>query len=141
MNSPSITHRIANPELAEWGRKEIRIAEAAMEGYEVTTMEKIAAIGDIFVTATGCTHVIRAEHMKAMKDEAILCKTGHFDCEVDVAWLEHNPEIRCENIKPQVDHFVLPNGRRLVVLARGRLVNLGCATGHPSFVMSASFTN
>jgi adenosylhomocysteinase len=76
-----------------------------------------------------------------MKDEAILCNIGHFDCEIDMAWLEKNPDIREENIKPQVDHFIFPNGKRIIVLARGRLVNLGCATGHPSFVMSASFSN
>jgi adenosylhomocysteinase len=76
-----------------------------------------------------------------MKDEAILCNIGHFDCEIQMAWLENNPEIREENIKPQVDHFIFPDGKRLIVLARGRLVNLGCATGHPSFVMSASFSN
>jgi len=115
--------------------------QAAMEGYEVTTMEEAAAIGDIFVTATGCMDVIRAEHMTAMKDEAILCNIGHFDSEIQVAYLENNKEIKEENIKPQVDQFIFPNGKRLTLLARGRLVNLGCATGHPSFVMSNSFTN
>lgn len=115
--------------------------QAAMEGYQVTTMEKAAPIGDIFVTATGCKDVVRGEHMEQMKDEAILCNIGHFDAEIQIAWLENHKEIREENIKPQVDHFVFPNGKKLIVLARGRLVNLGCANGHPSFVMSASFTN
>lgn len=115
--------------------------QAAMEGYEVRSMEAVAAVGDIFVTATGCKDVIRGEHMLKMKDEAILCNIGHFDSEIQMAWLEKNPEIREENIKPQVDHFVFPDGKRLIVLARGRLVNLGCATGHPSFVMSTSFSN
>ncbi|MBK9265107.1 MAG: adenosylhomocysteinase [Polyangiaceae bacterium] len=115
--------------------------QAAMEGYEVRTMEAVASVGDIFVTATGCKDVIRGEHMLAMKDEAILCNIGHFDSEIQLSWLEKNPEIREENIKPQVDHFIFPDGKRLIVLARGRLVNLGCATGHPSFVMSTSFSN
>ncbi len=115
--------------------------QAAMEGYEVTTMEKAAPRGDIFVTATGCMGIIRAEHLKAMKDQAIVCNIGHFDCEIDVAWLEKNPEIKEENVKPQVDQFVFPDGKRITLLARGRLVNLGCANGHPSFVMSSSFTN
>jgi adenosylhomocysteinase len=115
--------------------------QAAMEGYQVTTMEKIAHQGDIFVTATGCMNVIRPEHMRAMKDQAILCNIGHFDCEIDVAWLEKNPEIKEVNIKPQVDQFVFPDGKVLTLLARGRLVNLGCANGHPSFVMSTSFSN
>jgi adenosylhomocysteinase len=115
--------------------------QAAMEGYQVTTMEKAAPMGDIFVTATGCMNVIRSEHMRAMKDQAILCNIGHFDCEIDVAWLEKNPEIKEVNIKPQVDQFVFPDGKHLTLLARGRLVNLGCANGHPSFVMSSSFSN
>ena len=115
--------------------------QAAMEGYEVKTMEAVAPLGDIFVTATGCKDVIRGEHMQAMKDEAILCNIGHFDSEIQMSWLESHPEIKEENIKPQVDHFVFPGGKRLIVLARGRLVNLGCATGHPSFVMSTSFSN
>ncbi|MDB4983696.1 MAG: adenosylhomocysteinase, partial [Myxococcales bacterium] len=115
--------------------------QAAMEGYEVVTMEEAAPIGDIFVTATGCMDIIRAEHMRVMKDEAILSNIGHFDSEIQVSWLESNPEVREENIKPQVDQFILPGGKRITLLARGRLVNLGCATGHPSFVMSNSFTN
>ncbi|WP_437681312.1 adenosylhomocysteinase [Sorangium sp. So ce131] len=115
--------------------------QAAMEGYEVKRLETVAPIADIFVTATGCADVIRAEHMVAMKDEAILCNIGHFDSEIQISWLEKNPEIKEENIKPQVDHFIFPDGKRLIVLARGRLVNLGCATGHPSFVMSTSFSN
>ncbi|MBX3192519.1 MAG: adenosylhomocysteinase [Labilithrix sp.] len=115
--------------------------QAAMEGYEVTTMEEGAPQADIIVTATGCSGIVRAEHMKAMKDQAILCNIGHFDCEIDVAWLEKNPEIKEENVKPQVDQFIFPDGKRLTLLARGRLVNLGCANGHPSFVMSSSFSN
>ncbi len=115
--------------------------QAAMEGYQVVTLEDAAPIGDIFITATGCCDVVRGEHMQVMKHEAILCNIGHFDSEIDIAWLEKNPQVSEENIKPQVDHFVFPDGRKLIVLARGRLVNLGCATGHPSFVMSSSFTN
>ena len=115
--------------------------QAAMEGYEVTTMEEAAPQGDIFVTATGCSGIIKPDHMKAMKDQAIVCNIGHFDCEIDVAWLEKNPEIKEENVKPQVDQFIFPDGKRLTLLARGRLVNLGCADGHPSFVMSSSFSN
>ena len=115
--------------------------QAAMEGYEVVTMEEAAPTADIFVTATGCCDVIRAEHFQAMKDEAILANIGHFDSEIQVAWLENNKEIKEENIKPQVDQFIFPNGKRITLLARGRLVNLGCATGHPSFVMSNSITN
>ncbi|HPH26524.1 MAG TPA: adenosylhomocysteinase, partial [Pseudomonadota bacterium] len=115
--------------------------QAAMEGYQVTTMEKAAPLGDIFVTATGCMNVVRGEHMMAMKDQAIICNIGHFDCEIDVAWLVQVPGIREINIKPQVDQFVFPDGRRITLLARGRLVNLGCANGHPSFVMSTSFSN
>jgi adenosylhomocysteinase len=115
--------------------------QAAMEGYQVVTMETAAPQGDIFVTATGCADIIRSEHMQAMKDEAILCNIGHFDCEIQVAWLEKNPEIKKDNIKPQVDQYVFPSGKRLTLLASGRLVNLGCANGHPSFVMSSSFCN
>ncbi len=115
--------------------------QAAMEGFEVTTMDEAASKGDIFVTASGCCDVVTSEHMKAMKHESIVCNIGHFDSEIQVGWLENNPEIREENIKPQVDQFIFPDGKRITVLARGRLVNLGCATGHPSYVMSNSFTN
>jgi adenosylhomocysteinase len=115
--------------------------QAAMEGYEVVTMDEAAPRGDIFITATGCCDVIRDVHLQAMRNEAIVANIGHFDTEIQVAWLENNPEIKEENIKPQVDHFIFPDGKRIVLLARGRLMNLGCATGHPSFVMSASFTN
>lgn len=115
--------------------------QAAMEGFDVKTMEDVASRGDIFVTATGCSDVITGEHMKQMKNEAVVCNIGHFDSEIQMSWLEKNPEIREENIKPQVDHFIFPDGKKIIVLARGRLVNLGCATGHPSFVMSNSFSN
>jgi adenosylhomocysteinase len=113
--------------------------QAAMEGYEVTTMDEACKVGDIFVTATGCASVINASHFPQMKNEAILCNIGHFDSEIEIAWLEKNSKE--ENIKPQVDQFHLSEGKSLIVLARGRLVNLGCGTGHPSFVMSTSFTN
>ena len=119
----------------------INALQASMEGYEVTTMDEAASKGDIFVTATGCVNVVTGDHMRAMKDGAILCNIGHFDSEIEVSWLEKNPEIREENIKPQVDQFIFPGGKRITLLARGRLVNLGCASGHPSFVMSNSFTN
>ncbi|MBP6217490.1 MAG: adenosylhomocysteinase [Oligoflexales bacterium] len=115
--------------------------QAAMEGYEVLTMESACPVGDIFVTATGCCDVITGQHFLNMKNEAILCNIGHFDSEIDIAWLEKTVGVKEVNIKPQVDRFILPNQRSLIVLARGRLVNLGCATGHPSFVMSNSFTN
>ena len=115
--------------------------QASMEGYQVATLEEVAPSADIFVTATGCMAVIRGEHMRVMKDQAILCNIGHFDTEIDVAWLEKNPEIKEENVKPQVDQFIFPDGKRITLLARGRLVNLGCANGHPSFVMSSSFSN
>jgi adenosylhomocysteinase len=115
--------------------------QAAMEGYEVTTMEDAAPVGDIFVTATGCCDVIRGEHMAAMKDEAIVCNIGHFDSEIQIRALEEDPTITEVNVKPQVDRFVFADGHAIIMLARGRLVNLGCATGHPSFVMSTSFTN
>src|SRR5690606_42087578 len=107
-------------------------------GYEVKRMDDAAKEGNIFVTCTGCKDVIRAEHFQMMKDEAILCNIGHFDSEIQVAWLNKNAAKT--NIKPQVDAYEL-NGRRIYLLAEGRLVNLGCATGHPSFVMSNSFTN
>ncbi len=115
--------------------------QAAMEGYQVMTMAEAAPVGDIFVTCTGCCDVVRGEHMLAMKNEAILCNIGHFDSEIDMHWLETLSGVKEVSIKPQVDRFVLPSGKSLIVLARGRLVNLGCATGHPSFVMSNSFSN
>jgi adenosylhomocysteinase len=115
--------------------------QAAMEGYEVKTMESLAPVGDIFVTATGCDNVITGEHMKRMKDGAILANIGHFDSEIQIKWLETHPEIKEVNVKELVDQFIFPDGKKLIVLARGRLVNLGCAEGHPSFVMSNSFTN
>lgn len=114
--------------------------QAAMEGYQVMKMEDAAKIGDIFVTTTGCVRVISDSHLKTMKDGAIVCNIGHFDSEIDVKFLKGNG-IKEVNIKPQVDEFIFPNGKKLVLLAQGRLVNLGCATGHPSFVMSNSFTN
>jgi adenosylhomocysteinase len=112
--------------------------QAAMEGYRVVTMEEVASVADIFVTATGNVSVITLDHLLKMKNQAIVCNIGHFDSEIDVAALRQYP---WENIKPQVDHVIFPNGKRLILLAEGRLVNLGCATGHPSFVMSNSFTN
>jgi adenosylhomocysteinase len=115
--------------------------QAAMEGFQVVTMEEAAPVADIFVTATGNVDVITARHFAVMKDDAIVCNIGHFDSEIDVAWLVNHPEIKEINIKPQVDRIVFPDGRSIILLARGRLVNLGCASGHPSFVMSASFTN
>ncbi|MBK1781857.1 adenosylhomocysteinase [Advenella sp. WQ 585] len=112
--------------------------QASMEGYKVVTMDEAADKADIFVTATGNYHVIDRSHMEKMKDQAILCNIGHFDNEIDVAAIE---DLQWEEIKPQVDHIIFPDGKRIILLAQGRLVNLGCATGHPSFVMSASFTN
>jgi len=112
--------------------------QASMEGYRVVTMNDAAAIGDIFVTATGNVDIVTLDHMKQMKNEAIVCNIGHFDSEIDIASLR---QYTWDNIKPQVDHVVFPDGKKLIILAEGRLVNLGCATGHPSFVMSASFTN
>ncbi len=112
--------------------------QAAMEGYRVVTMDEAAPLGDIFVTATGNVDVVSHAHMQAMKNEAIVCNIGHFDNEIDVAALR---QYQWDNIKPQVDHVVFPDGKKIILLAEGRLVNLGCATGHPSFVMSASFTN
>ena len=112
--------------------------QAAMEGYRVVTMDYAADKADIFVTATGNYHVITADHLRAMKNQAIVCNIGHFDNEIDVASLQNYP---WENIKDQVDHVIFPDGKRLILLAQGRLVNLGCGTGHPSFVMSNSFTN
>jgi adenosylhomocysteinase len=112
--------------------------QAAMEGYKIITMEEAASLGDIFITCTGNLKVITRAHMDAMKDQAIVCNIGHFDSEIDIAGIR---ELEWENIKPQVDHVIWPDGKRIIVLAEGRLVNLGCATGHPSFVMSNSFTN
>jgi adenosylhomocysteinase len=112
--------------------------QASMEGYRVVTLDEAADKADIFVTATGNYHVIGRDHMERMKDQAIICNIGHFDNEIDVASVE---DLQWEEIKPQVDHIIFPDGKRLILLAKGRLVNLGCATGHPSFVMSASFTN
>jgi adenosylhomocysteinase len=112
--------------------------QAAMEGYKVVTMEEACDKADIFVTATGNYHVITRSHMERMKDQAIVCNVGHFDNEIDVAGIE---DLQWEEIKPQVDHIIFPDGKRIILLAQGRLVNLGCATGHPSFVMSSSFTN
>jgi adenosylhomocysteinase len=116
----------------------INALQAAMEGYQVTTMDEAAAFGDLFVTATGNVDVITLEHMRKMKDRAIVCNIGHFDAEIQIDTLRN---YKWEEVKPQVDEVVFPDGKRLIVLAKGRLVNLGCATGHPSFVMSASFTN
>lgn len=112
--------------------------QAAMEGYRVVDMNEAAKMGDIFVTTTGNVNVINHDHMLSMKNEAIVCNIGHFDSEIDIASLE---KYQWEEIKPQVDHVIFPDGKRIIILAKGRLVNLGCATGHPSFVMSASFTN
>ncbi len=122
----------------------INALQAAMEGFEVTTMEEAAAQGNIFVTTTGCCDIIRGEHIEQMKNDAIICNIGHFDIEIDVAWLENQVKAgkaKKVEIKPQVDRYTLANGRSILLLAEGRLVNLGCATGHPSFVMSNSFTN
>lgn len=118
----------------------INALQAAMEGYEVTTMECAVKEGNIYVTTTGCRDIITAAHFNEMKDDAIVCNIGHFDIEIDVAWLKANA-VEKVNIKPQVDRYTLSNGRHIILLADGRLVNLGCATGHPSFVMSNSFTN
>ena len=112
--------------------------QASMEGYRVVTMEEAAPLGEIFVTATGNLRVVDRSHMEKMKDQAIVCNIGHFDSEIDIAGIRDLP---WENIKPQVDHVVFPDGKRIIILAEGRLVNLGCATGHPSFVMSNSFAN
>lgn len=117
----------------------INALQAAMEGFQVTTMEEASEVGQIFVTTTGNIDIILKDHFVRMKDDAIVCNIGHFDCEVDVNWLENNA--KKVNIKPQVDRYELANGNHIIVLAAGRLVNLGCATGHSSFVMSNSFTN
>jgi adenosylhomocysteinase len=115
--------------------------QAAMDGYEVTPMEEAVKEGHIFVTSTGCCDVITVEHMKHMKDQSIVCNIGHFDIEIDVAGLKAVPGIQCVAVKPQVDKYRFPDGHEIILLAEGRLVNLGCATGHPAFVMSTSFTN
>jgi adenosylhomocysteinase len=112
--------------------------QAAMDGYEVVTMDYAAEMADIFVTATGNVDVVTRSHMDRMKNNAIVCNIGHFDSEIDIAGLQ---DLQWEEIKPLVDHVIWPDGRRIIVLAKGRLVNLGCATGHPSYVMSNSFTN
>ncbi|KAM0454101.1 hypothetical protein ACHAPV_005808 [Trichoderma viride] len=118
----------------------INALQAAMAGYQVTTMEKAASIGQIFVTTTGCRDILTGAHFEAMPNDAIVCNIGHFDIEIDVAWLKANAK-SVQNIKPQVDRFTMANGRHIILLAEGRLVNLGCATGHSSFVMSCSFSN
>jgi adenosylhomocysteinase len=115
--------------------------QAAMEGFEVTTMEDACERGNIFVTATGCCDIISAEQCSRMPNDAIVCNIGHFDCEIDYAGLESYPGVKKTQIKPLVDRYTFPNGASIILLAEGRLVNLGCATGHPSFVMSTSFTN
>jgi adenosylhomocysteinase len=115
--------------------------QACMEGYQVVTMEEAAPVADIVVTATGCCGIVRREHMDVMKDNAILCNIGHFDVEIDMASLTSDKRLKKVEVKPQVDQWVWPNGKRLIILAEGRLVNLGCAAGHPSFVMSNSFSN
>lgn len=118
----------------------INALQAAMEGYQVTTLEDAVKQASIFVTATGCRDIIRAEHFMEMQEDSIVCNIGHFDVEIDVAWLEKNA-VEKINVKPQTDRYKLSNGRHIILLASGRLVNLGCATGHPSYVMSCSFTN
>jgi adenosylhomocysteinase len=115
--------------------------QAAMSGFEVKTIDDVVSEADIFITATGNYHVVTGEHMEKMKNEAILCNIGHFDSEINMSYLEKTPECKKQTIKPQVDKWTLKSGRAIIVLAEGRLVNLGCATGHPSFVMSSSFTN
>jgi len=117
----------------------INALQAAMEGFQVSTMEEVASQARIFVTTTGCKDIITSEHLLMMPEDAIVCNIGHFDCEIQSEWLNKNA--KKENIKPQVDRYLLPNGRHIILLAEGRLVNLGCAMGHPSFVMSNSFTN
>lgn len=118
----------------------INALQASMEGYEVTTIEDAAPKCNIFVTTTGCKDIIVGKHFEMMKNDAIVCNIGHFDCEIDVKWIEENCAVKT-NIKPQVDRFTLKNGKNILLLAEGRLVNLGCAMGHPSFVMSCSFSN
>jgi adenosylhomocysteinase len=118
----------------------INALQAAMEGYEVTTMEEACSRANIIVTTTGCSGIVRGEHMEKMGEDTIICNVGHFDCEIDVAYLDKNAKEKV-TVKPQVDRYLLKSGKHVIVLAQGRLCNLGCATGHPSFVMSASFTN
>lgn len=118
----------------------INALQAAMEGYEVTTVEEAVSKCNIFVTTTGCADILTGKHFMQMKNDAIVCNIGHFDCEIQVKWLEDNCKVKT-NIKPQVDRYTLSNGKNLILLAEGRLVNLGCAMGHPSFVMSCSFAN
>jgi len=118
----------------------INALQAAMEGYQVSAMEDVVHEAHIIVTTTGCKDIVRPEHFVKMRDEAIVCNIGHFDCEIDVAWLDKNA-VKKVNIKPQVDQYELSNGRHIIILAEGRLVNLGCAMGHPSYVMSNSFSN
>jgi len=117
----------------------INALQAAMAGFEVTTMEEACAKAHIFVTTTGCCEIVKPEHFQVMQEDTLVCNIGHFDCEIDAKWLNDN--CKKENIKPQVDRYTLPNGKHIILLAEGRLVNLGCAHGHPSFVMSNSFTN
>merc|ERR1711964_256316 len=119
----------------------INALQACMEGYDVVTLDQVVGTADVFISTTGNKDIIRLEHMQKMKNNAIVGNIGHFDNEVDMAGLEATPGIKCENIKPQVDRYVFPDGHGVIVLASGRLLNLGCATGHPSFVMSCSFTN
>jgi len=119
----------------------INALQAAMEGYEVTTVEETLGRGDLYVTTTGNVDIITFEHMKGMKDQAVVCNIGHFDNEIQVDLLNNAPGVVRTNIKPQVDKYSFPDGHEIFMLAEGRLVNLGCATGHPSFVMSASFSN
>ncbi|KAF2145471.1 uncharacterized protein K452DRAFT_295103 [Aplosporella prunicola CBS 121167] len=118
----------------------INALQAAVQGFQVLTMEEAASEGQIFVTTTGCRDILVGKHFEAMRNDAIVCNIGHFDIEIDVAWLKKNAK-SVQSIKPQVDRFLMPNGRHIILLAEGRLVNLGCATGHSSFVMSCSFTN
>ena len=118
----------------------INALQAAVQGYQVATMEEAAPQGQIFVTTTGCRDILTGAHFNVMRNDAIVCNIGHFDIEIDVAWLKANAK-SVQNIKPQVDRYLMPNGRHVILLAEGRLVNLGCATGHSSFVMSCSFSN
>jgi adenosylhomocysteinase len=119
----------------------INALQAAMEGFEVTTMDEAASRGNIFVTCTGNRDIILGKHMQAMPNDAIVCNIGHFDLEIDMAWLTKQKDVKKLEIKPQVDRYTFGDGHSILILAEGRLVNLGCATGHPSFVMSTSFSN